>query len=60
MLAAIISRYKNDFPPACDFQISLTVNCQSTWPGLNMISAPVVRGPREQEVKQSMEGAKLE
>ena len=25
---------KNDLPPACDFQISLTINCESTWPGL--------------------------
>ena len=26
---------KNDLPPACDFQISLTINCESTCPGLN-------------------------
>ena len=22
---------KNDLPPTCDFQISLTINCESTW-----------------------------
>ena len=27
---------KNYLPPACDFQISLTINCESTWPGLNV------------------------
>jgi len=25
---------KNDLPPAWLFQISLTINCESTWPGL--------------------------
>ena len=25
---------KNDLPPTYDFQISLTINCESTWPGL--------------------------
>ena len=25
---------KNDLPPACEFPISLTINCESTWPGL--------------------------
>jgi len=24
---------KNDLPAACDFQISLTINYESTWPG---------------------------
>ena len=23
---------KNDLPPTCDFQISLMINCESTWP----------------------------
>ena len=27
---------KNGLPPTCDFQISLTINCGSTWPGLTM------------------------
>ena len=40
MLAAIkhyimLWNVKNDFPPACDFQISLTINCESIWPGLS-------------------------
>ena len=39
MLAAIkhyfmLGNVKNDLPPACDFQISLMINCESTWPGL--------------------------
>jgi len=25
---------KKSLPPACDFQISLTINCESTWLGL--------------------------
>ena len=25
---------KNDLLPTCDFQISLTINCESTWPSL--------------------------
>ena len=25
---------KNDLPPACIFQIFLTINSESTWPGL--------------------------
>ena len=29
---------KNDLPPLCDFQISLMINCESTWPGLNLIA----------------------
>ena len=29
-----LTNMKNDLPPACDFQISLTINCESTWPGL--------------------------
>jgi len=28
---------KNDLPPACNFQISPTINCESTWPGLKEI-----------------------
>ena len=27
---------KNDLPLACIFQISLTINSESTWPGLNV------------------------
>ena len=27
---------KNDLLPTCDFQISLTINCELTWPGLSM------------------------
>jgi len=38
MLAAIkhcfmLWNVKNDLPPACDFQISPTINSKSTWPG---------------------------
>ena len=29
---------KNDLLFTCDFQISLTINCKSTWPGLTIIS----------------------
>ena len=39
---------KNDLPPACDFKISLMINCESTWPGLNGCtshSIPVTLGP---------------
>ena len=28
---------KNDLAPACDFQISLKISCESTWPGLNKL-----------------------
>ena len=39
MLAAIkhyfiVRNIKNDLLPACDFKISLAINCESTWPGL--------------------------
>ena len=27
---------KNDLPPTYDFQISLMINCESTWPSLKM------------------------
>ena len=26
-------------PPACDFQISLMINCESIWPGLILLKA---------------------
>jgi len=28
---------KNDIPPACDFQIFMKINSESTWPGLIII-----------------------
>jgi len=39
MLAAIkyyfmLWNMKNDLPAACNFKKSLTINCESTWPGL--------------------------
>ena len=33
----ILWNIKNDLPPACIFQISLTINSESTWPGLMYI-----------------------
>jgi len=30
---------KNDLPSACDFQISLTINCESTWPGFDLAAS---------------------
>ena len=34
---------KNDLLPACDFQISLTINCESTWPGLLLFGCCTLR-----------------
>ena len=28
---------KKDLPPACDFQKSLTVNCELTWPYIECV-----------------------
>ena len=28
---------KNDLLPTCDLKISLTINCESTWPGLKVL-----------------------
>ena len=36
---------KNDLPPACIFQISPTINSESTWPGLKLLIHPRTSWP---------------
>ena len=50
---------KNDLPPAWLFEISLTINCESTWPGLsieNLVNVSVI-GQRISTVNCSLTGA---
>ena len=46
---------KNEFPPQCDFQISLTINCVLTWPSLkysdNLIEQSVIQIPVEPSLR---------